>query len=346
MKKTTIINQEKVSAFRAAFTAVAESGNRRKMTQKMFIEHGGTPEWWAEYEIAADQAETWGRKMCQYMFNVAADDLAELEKRETFIEECNKKLLSIERRMFTLFMTPETRHCWHVTSKDGAYIAFLTDEFAAKENVERGKTINRVHAPVTHNVFRKRLETHLGTKLLEEDVMSGDRHEFLRNERKLMSTISRANSEREELKKQLTQLEVEQADPANEGAKAYIQGKINNIKSEMAKYAKTAKGAQDKLNKLRKEHPAGEMHEQSTAEVRETAESVEGKQKAEAEQKELIRLRRKPVSKLTKDELIRELTISEGEFDDTGLNKAELKELVRDARALDESEAEPEKATA
>lgn len=350
-KKTNEINRAKIDAFRAMITEAAESGNRRMLKQDNLTEHGGTAEWWNEYDSAMNDLEAWSRKMCEYMFNEVGGenfDVAIVEQ-DKFLSECNDALIAIEKRIFFLLRTEETKAFWHVTDYDGAYIASMADDFQNKRNVERGETINKVHAPATHATFRKRFETHLGTKVLQESVMSGDRAEFLRQERKLMSQISRAKAEREELEERLSPLAADLADPKFDGAQKYIQRMIDRIKVDIAECDKREKGAQDKLNRLRKEHPDGTAHEQSLAEIAEQARTVKGKQEKESKEKELRILRAMKVSKMTKDQMIRELTLAEGEFDETGLTKPELKELIKDSRALvakEEPEQEAKAATA
>ena len=340
----TKTNTNRVEHFRTVFTELAESGNRRMLNRNTFISSGGESEEWDEYDVRMNQLESWARKMCEYLFNpIDGEYEVGKEERAKFLDECRDKILTIEKAIFALFRTDETRAFWHVTKHDASYIAGMADEFMVKRNVNRGETINRVHSPATHQTFRKRFESHLCTKIMEESVMDGNRAEYLRQEGKLMRGISSAESELEDLREKLAPYEADLEDPKNQepSLQRYITKIANKQKAEIAKVMKRKKGLEDKLAHLREQYPEGTMHEPSLAEIQAQADSQKGKDEARRNEKELKALRAKKVSQMKKDELVRELTLAEVEFDE-GLGKPALKLLVKDERALAQAKNVPE----
>lgn len=190
------------------------TGNKALITKNVCADSGVSEVFFKDY---LTRVEALHSTVCDYVRTKHASN-AQIAKDFGGVEAWTEQLAAKREAIFPLWKNllecgekDKIKKSLHVNVADVDSIVGYAEMFMDKGNnqleAEEEITFPKVIACVQLNKFRKQIETLLGIRIAEEEVLSDARRDYLIAERKLITRIKRTREKIESLKKEINDLE-------------------------------------------------------------------------------------------------------------------------------------------
>lgn len=244
MSKTTSYH---INAMRPAFVKMRESGNRGAITKKVCEELGISETYFTWYK---NSVEKLFNAVCNYcrLKNSPNVPKEELDNAMQPIYDHWKNLLSnAEKDKFDTDLRV-TEH--DISNLVGFCQIFVNDRNDVSRGTDKEFQALKVWATTPLIQFQKKVETDLGIRIAQVEVMSDADRDFLRAERKILTKWRKAERRIKDLEAQKDALSKVMATAKEAEMKTYLEEQIKAIDEQIEglnKKVQTQKDAHDKL---------------------------------------------------------------------------------------------------
>lgn len=235
-----------------ALLSAYDNGNRGAIKSEAAILNNVTE---SQFAIYKDSISVLYEALCDYVrYGKSKDFMTNPMEHEKALKERRNKVFDLWRQILDWGEAEKDQRRIIVHPRDIEDLMTVVQRFqanAVNTDMDENFVAQKVWATVPEGIFRNKVETILGIRMNQAEVMTDNEREFLRALNKLVGTIRKNNANIEAEKTNKSAYEVRAAKNSSEAVKAEFKALSDICDAKIAQFQKKVDDAQKKLDEIK-----------------------------------------------------------------------------------------------